>query len=257
MRTLFTIFIVTFLTGKTFGQYPFEKFPAIKYKEIKDWKIYDKSEKEKKVHYTVTIPGFYKNYDTVTIQITELTDNDSVSFIRVYRNKNQVQKIIEPFGIGGGVSYLIAPEPQAIYSEDINGDSLEDLKIIIPGNGCCGAYNFYLQVIYLFQRTDGTFTQISFSDLMMDYTLRPERDFDGDGNYEIITQTFQNFNGHNYWLFNLYNFKGDSLINVNYKDNYPIMTQLLYRDNFEITDKITKEKMKTLEKKLPDDYDKR
>lgn len=225
---------------------------------MKNWKVYDKCKTEKKVHYTLTIPNFYKNHDSVTIQLTSLTDNFDTSYIRVYRNKNQIQKFTESYSIGSGYDCnKIEPTPQTIYLEDINGDSLNDLKIIIPGNGCCGSFNFYLEVIYLFQRTDGSFTKVSFSDLMMDYALRPERDIDGDGNYEIITQTFQHYGNHNYWLFNLYNFNGDSFVNVNHKDNYPIMVQLLYKDNFAITDKISREKMKEFEKKLPDGYDKK
>ena len=89
---------------------------------------------------------------------------------------------------------------------------------------------------------------------MMDYELRPERDINGDGNFEIITQTFKSVENHNYWLFNLYNFNGSGLINVNQVDNYPIMVQLLYRDNFAITDKISPEKIKDFSLKLPEGY---
>jgi hypothetical protein len=255
---VFVITIFIFGTTTLFGQYSFEVYPSIKYKEIKKWKEYDRCDKDKKVHYTVTIPNFYANHDTVTVQLTTIADDSETSIIRVFRNQKQIHKYKEPYSIGqGGDCFKITPTPQKIYLQDINGDGLNDLKILIPRNGFCGGYNYYLDIVYLFQRTDETFTKISFSDLMMNYELRPERDIDGDGNYEIITQTFQNYGDHNYWLFNLYNFTGDGLVNVNYKDNYPIMVQLLYRDNFAITKNLSREKMKNLARKLPDDYNKK
>ena len=57
----------------------------------------------------------------------------------------------------------------------------------------------------------------------MEYKNKLERDFDGDGNYEIIVQSFQSYGYHNYFLFNLYNYKDGQLVNVNNKTNYPIM----------------------------------
>lgn len=248
---------LTFLTLQGFGQFPFEKYPAIQYREIKNWKVYDKCQTENKIHYTLTIPEFYKNQDSLTIRLTSLSDNTDTSYIRVYRNSKQIQLFIEPYNIGSGFECnKIGPAPQTLYLEDINGDGLNDLKILIPENGACGGYNYYATVIYLFQKTDGTFTKISFTDLMMEYINRPERDIDGDGNYEIITQTFLNYETHNYWLFNLYNFTGMGLKNVNDKDNYPILVQLLYRNNYAVTDKVPRQKMKAFAKKLPDRYHK-
>ena len=130
-----------------------------------------------------------------------------------------------------------------------------DIKLFVPNYGC-GGYNFYVRVIYLLQKPDGNFNKISFTDLFMDFKNRLERDFDGDGFYEVITQTFQNYQNHNYWLFDLYDFKNDSLVNVNYKDNYPIMIQLLNRENYEVTSKISREKMKDFTRKLPSDFKK-
>jgi len=55
----------------------------------------------------------------------------------------------------------------------------------------------------------------------------------------------------------LYNFDSDRLLNVNWKDNYPIMTQFLIRENFEITNKIIREKMKEFALTLPEKYDRK
>lgn len=248
MKTLLTIFVLTFLTWTAKGQFPFEKYPAIKYKSYNDWKTYDKTEKEKKVHSTLTIPKFYDNGDTLTIQLTSFTDHwwDN-SIIRVFRNKTETQKIFEnmafnPVGL------------DTLRVVDINGDGLQDIKIISAymGNGTA-ALN--VKVIYLFQQPDQNFTKISFADKMSNN--RPERDFDGDGNYEIITMNLVGHENHSYWVFNIFNYNNGGLVNSNIKDNYPIMIQFLYRDNYEITNKISREKMKTFALTLPDDYDKK
>jgi hypothetical protein len=236
------------MTGILKGQAPFEKYPAISYKEYKDWKVYDKSVKEKKVHYTLTIPDFFENKDSNTIQLTSFVDNWDSSYVRIYRNKKLIQKFFEPMGFSQANMF----EP--IRIADINGDSLTDLKILIPymGNGTA---SLNVRVIYLFQKSNGDFTKISFDDKMNGN--RPERDFDGDKNYEIITMTLTGYENHSYWLYNLYDFNSNGLINVNTKDDYPIMIQFLYRENYQITDKITRQKMKDFTLTLPEKYDKK
>ena len=235
-------------TGILKGQEPFEKYPVISYKEYKDWKLYDKSVKEKKVHHTLTIPDFFENKDSITIQLTSFIGNWDSSYVRIYRNKKQIQKFFEPMGFSQENIF----EP--IRIADINGDGLNDLKIIIPylGNGIA---SLNVRVIYLFQKSVGDFTKISFDDKMNGN--RPERDFDGDKNYEIITMTLTGYENHSYWLYNLYDYNSNGLINVNAKDDYPIMIQFLYRENYQITDKITRQKMKDFALSLPEKYDKK
>lgn len=248
MKTLLTIFGLTILTWTANGQFPFEKYPAIKYISYNDWKTYDKTEKEKIVHSTLTIPTFFDNVDTLTIQLTSFTDHwwDN-SIIRVFRNKTEAQKIFEnmTFNPAGLDTVRVA---------DINNDGLQDIKIISAymGNGTA-ALN--VRVIYLFQQANHSFKKISFDDKMSNN--RQERDFDGDGNFEIITMNLLGHQDHSYWLFNIFNYKDSDLVNVNAKDNYPIMIQFLYRDNYEITNKISREKMKSFALTLPDGYDRK
>lgn len=243
------IFIMILLTAILKGQEPFEKYPAISYREYKDWEVYDKSAKEKKVHYTLTIPDFFENKDSITIQLTSFVGNWDSSYFRIYRNKKQIQKFVDP---PMGLSEANMVEP--IRIADINGDSLTDLKILIPymGNGTA---SLNVRVIYLIQKPNCDFTKISFDDKMNGN--RPERDFDGDKNYEIITMTLTSYENHSYWLYNLYDYYSNGLINVNVKDDYPIMIQFLYRENYQITDKITRQKMKDFALPLPEGYDKK
>lgn len=227
------------------GQEPFEKYPVISYRVYKNWKVYNLLDKEKKIHHTLTIPNFFENKDSITIQLTSFSDNWDSSYVRIYRNKKQILKFFEPMGFSEGNIF----EP--IRTADINGDSLTDLKILVPymGNGIA---SLNVRVIYLFQKSDSEFTKISFDDKM--YENRPERDFDGDKNYEIITMTLKGYMNHSYWLYNLYNYNANTLINVNAKDDYPIMIQFLYRKNYKITDKITRQKMKDFALPLPEEY---
>jgi hypothetical protein len=237
-----------------FAQYDFEKYPAIKYIKQRKWKIL-KTEKSQ-VLYSVCFPGFSINNDALTLKYTFSADS-GISVLKIYRNNKCIQKFAVP---GSDFISMIdtVDMGEPIRIADINGDSLKDVKNFIPNLIRCGAYNDYAHVIYLFQNTNGKFTNISFNDGFYgggdDIINRPERDFDGDGNYEIITETFTGVGDHNYWTFNLYNFKDGKLLNVNKKADYPIMYQLLYRMNYTITNKISRERMKLFSKKEPDNY---
>lgn len=244
------------ITFSAYGQYPFEKFPGVKATEVETWRIDDECQTAKEVVYTASIPHFFHTKEAASVKLICRSDTSDTSYIRIYRGRQQIQSFTEPYSFGSGYECnRIVPNLPSMFAEDVNGDGLKDLKILIPGNAGCGAFNYYLQVIYLFQNRNGTFTKVSFSDLMMFYQNHIERDIDGDGNYEIITQTFQNVGKHNYWVFNLYDFTGKGLVNVNRKAHYPIMIQLLYRENYKGTDKIPRSIMKQYERKLPDTFD--
>lgn len=57
MKTLLILSILLIFTLVSKGQYPFEKYPAVKYSIYHDWKIYDRTEEEKKVHFNLTPAG--------------------------------------------------------------------------------------------------------------------------------------------------------------------------------------------------------
>ena len=210
--------ILLLISQSLWAQYPFEQYPAVSYKEYKNWICYDRSKIEYKVHHTIMIPDFYQNGDSLTIQLTSFVKKWDSSIVRIYRNKMQIQRLYEPMGF--------APENviEPIRISDINGDSLSDLKLIIPYLGC-GIASLNVRVIYLFQNKNGEFTKISFNDKMSEN--RKERDLNNDGNYKIITMSLTSFEDHSYWLFNLYEFISGNLLNVNYKYEYPIMIQFL------------------------------
>lgn len=242
----FTIFLL--ISSFSFSQFPFEKLPSTKYKEYKNWKLYDWLDTKKKVHHTLTIDSFFENGQSLTVQLTSLfTYSETTSTIRLFCDKKEICKFSESI-----LFSTINTGHDPLYVGDINGDGLKDLKIVIPymGNGIA-AMN--VRVIYLFQTKNSTFKKISFTDKMN--SIRPEYDFDGDGNHEIITMTLTNYNNHNYWIFNLYEYEESGLKNVNNKTDYPIMIQFLSKKNYTITYETKKEVMKKFSLNLPKDYE--
>jgi len=246
MRKL-QIFISIFLfTLSARGQYPYEVHTASSYTIYDNWTEWDKGDR---IHETLLVPKFFNNNDSLTIQLTSFGMSTDSAYIRLYRNKKLIHKFFEPCTLYGMY------ENSKLYVADINGDSLLDIKFIapLPYNGIAALNK---RVVYLFQCPDTGFCKISFTDMfdnINDSTSesRPERDFDNDGNFEIITKTLENYNEHNYWTFNLYVFQNGTLVNVNDKFNYPIMIQYLFKENYKVTDKISKEKMKTFARALP------
>lgn len=242
MRIKF-LFLFLIFTAPTFAQYPFEKFLEVKYSKFHNWKEYG-NYKSKKIDYTLSIPEFFDNKDTLYIQLTSFPSIWDSSYIRLFRNHTQIQKIFEP-------APFYYANIDSVRIADINGDSLNDIKLIIPymGNGIA---SLNVRVIYLFQNKTGKFERTSFFDKQGSNS--PERDFNGDGNFEIITMKLNHFNGHSYWTFNLFNYQNGNLVSVNDVYDYPIMIQFLYRDNYEITNKISKIEMKKFGLKEPEEY---
>ena len=258
MKISITILILFLITHAVCGQFPFEKYPAINYNSFITW---TKTDKQKK--YKLVIPEFFKDKDTLLIKLTKIRNNKTYSgfkedscIFRLYKNNKFLLSFTE-------IQYPDIDFPNIVINDsirlaDFNGDKFNDLKFIFRGIGN-GRYNLYTDIIYLFQMNDCSLTKLFFQDLYFRDENRLERDFDGDGNFEIVTMSFQGFGTNNYLLFNLYDYLDVGLVNVNYKDNYPIMTQILYqeKENYKITDKLTREKMKQFAKKLPDFYDKK
>lgn len=227
-------------TLNSFGQYPFEKFTAIKYKEYKNWKEKTEGKSQGNSIYSLTIPKFFNNKDSFTIILTPRFDSTVVS---IYRNNKQIQTFFEPIGFN-------PIEPLRLA--DFNNDNLADLKLIFPymGNGIA-ALN--VRVVYLLQHKDNTFSKLSYFDKMSEN--RKERDFNKDGNFEIITMTLMSYQDHNFWLFNLFNIKNFDLVSVNDKSNYPILIQFLYRNNYKVTNKMSRQKMKEFAQEKPEEYE--
>lgn len=238
----FLLIISLTLTLTSFGQYPFERFPAIKYKEYHNWKEIDNRKNADKAEHSLTIPKLFNKRDSLTIKLTTLTTSWDTTYISLYSNGKLIGTFNEPLGYN-------PIEPLRLA--DFNGDGLTDLKLVFPymGNGTA---SLNVRIVYLLQQKDNRFTKVSYFDKMGANSI--ERDFNGDNNYEIITMTLMSYQNHSYWLYNLFNFKNFDLISVNDEYHYPILIQFLYRYNYKITNKVSRQKMKEFAHKKPEEY---
>lgn len=245
MRSLSIVFLLVFVFN-SFGQYPFEKFSAIKYKTYNGWKAC-KTGNEQTTAFTLTIPKFFNRQDNLTILLTVFDTNRDSSVITMLRNGRKLQQFSEP------MLFNDMNLTEAVMMADINGDKLNDLKLVIPymSNGL----GINVRVIYLFQHEKTSFAKLSFDDEMFGYN-RQERDFNNDGNYEIVTMSLVGYQNHSYWAFNLFDYKNNDLVNVNNKYNYPVLVQFLFKDNYRITKNMSRQKMKQFAQTEPDDYNK-
>jgi len=212
-----------------------------------NWVKYDWLDSKKSYHQTLTLNKFYQNKDSLTIQLSSFLDaNKDSSYIRIFRNKHQIQKIFEP------MRYLSYAIWGPLIVADFNNDSLNDLKLNISymSNGL----GMISRIIYLLQTKEGLFKKISYDDNLGNGN-RPERDFEKNGKFEIITMTLNNYNKHNYWTFDLFEFVNDELRNVDDKFEYPIMVQFLKKPNYRVTDEISKEKMNDFKLIIPRNID--
>lgn len=234
------------------AQYPFEKHPAIKAKVYPTGYSIEGMGKDDPYNYDVahyiTIPKFVAGKETAKITLTPPDTATGAATIEIYRGLRKPKKLL------GKVEFGTFSTLERLYVADYNHDGLPDLKFIVPHFGC-GAYNYYCHVVYLLQNKDHSLTEVSYSDLLLyDYQNRPERDFDGDGIYELVVCRFESYKNHNYLQYDLYHLQGAKLVNVNKQFNYPIMIQLLYGENYKITKHLSRKQMRQFSRKIPDDY---
>ncbi|WP_264521363.1 FG-GAP repeat domain-containing protein [Flavobacterium sp. N1994] len=196
-------------------------------------------EKENVLEYSKNVTSFFNDKTALEVTINGDLENSKKTYIKV-KTKLNSKKYFEEIPVHGTDGFYIA---------DFNGDGKKDFKIVCFYMGC-GLASMNVRVIYFFQKENKEFTKISFDD-MMDGN-RIERDLNGDGNFEIITMTLQDHLNHNYWLFNVYNFVNGNLVCLNEKVNYPIMVQYLFRDNYKISEKLSRKEMKKYQLKKPE-----
>jgi hypothetical protein len=246
MKILLSLLFLLLLISSTNAQYPFERFDTLKYKSYSKWTNIKWLEENNSIHNTLTIKDFFKNKDSLTIQLSTFKEKWDSSYIGIFRDDKLKQKLFEP------VSFLGYNFWDSLIVADINGDGLKDIKLNVSymSNGL----GMRSRIIYLFQTKDEKFIKISYDD-NLGYGNRVERDFDKDGNFEIITMTLNGFQSHNYWTFDLFNYENGILKNVDDKFDYPIMIQFLNRPNYKITDKISKENMKGFKLEMPSEID--
>jgi hypothetical protein len=242
MKLLPYLAFLTMLSASVHPQFPFEKYPAIKYEQNVEWIPISLEQNENVACRAATISDLFDSSDGLRIEMVCATPGE----IRLYRQSTLTQTFLEPTPYYGSLL-------EAACVADIDGDGRKDVKFAWFTGGS-GLASSIMRVVYLFQYQPGLFTKVSYYTFYSDAT-RIERDFDGDGRYEIITNDVTNFEGHNYWTFNVYNFNVNKLVNVNDRFDFPVMVQLLNRENFAPTARITRQQRKKFSADHPSELD--
>lgn len=222
----YPILILLLIFGlRSYAQYPFEKYPKPHYNVI-PLKVLVQNDSQ-----FVAKSAKYKGYSI------KLEDAQADTKVTVYHHN----KIIKVFTIDLGPLWIILPPESALCAADIDGNGTVDFKLKTYNNGS-GLAGSLMHKLFLFNRGGSNFSAVHY----MDFFDNDERDLNGDGRYEIITQHYKQNqdNNHAYWVFDLFNFKNGKLVNVSAENNYPIMVQFLYRDNYRITKHFTRRQMR-------------
>jgi len=217
--------------------YPFEKYPAPKYTcyTLNGKHLVADSTGTTTLHFT---DARTKAQIKVVFSSTLAADSSS---IYIYHNGKLFQKLIDESG------FDVLHCPDRVYVGDLNNDSIPDIKVTIPNTMGCGLAGELLTKIYFISTPNGTYRKYTFTD----FSNHTERDFDGDGQFEIIGMAHDYYMQHSYWVFDLYSFKNKHLVNVSDKYGYPIMIQHLYVENHVVTNKIPREKMREFSQLKP------
>ena len=232
MKFLCTLLLL--FSVKCFGQYPFEKHLPKKYDSVSFKNI----EANDSNHVFV---AKYKNYK-IKLLDTRLKDSSNLLLYFKGRLIKKAKCNSDFFS-----TYLLP----SLYISDIDDDGRIDFKFITWNVGATGLGGSRAYVFYLFNKGNNRFSLISYAD----FFFYRQFQFDSDGRYEIVGQTLVNYQGHHYWLFDLYNYNDGKLINVSKKYGYPIAVSYLYNETFKPTNKIPKKDLERLSLKLPEFYD--
>lgn len=227
--TIRIILIVTLLVGggHAYAQYPFDTLPKPSWVFHNRWKTVENASQQK-VHETITIPNFYPDSVSLTLQFTlESAGEVTVNILRIYKGN----KIIQSFRNEKVDYYPGYTSSFPLRVGDITGDGRLDVKIIYDYH--TNGLGLRHRPIYLLQQEDGRFIKYSFSNSFIK-RLDMERDFDGDGTFEIISVDLLHYQSHSYWQFDILKPKNQQLINENKKYGYPLYVQFLHRDNFKV-----------------------
>ncbi len=255
MRILLCIIIFTCIPfclnaqfPKTKKKFDFEQYPTIEYKEYSKWKRHIKELKDgnQREYHSLVLKGFYSDGDSLKILLSCIRTSEKTNplpSITIFKNNKQMQVFYED-------TWFFGPYLEPLVVADFNGDGLLDIKMRVCY--CGSGLGWRSRVIYLFQQQNQRFKKTVFTDEQ--FPNRPERDFNGDGNFEIITMELVWHDHHNYWTFNLYNYVDGKMKNVSDIADYPIMIQYTNLYNRSITKRLTRKQMKQYSRKVPKDY---
>jgi hypothetical protein len=221
------------------AQYPFERYPAVQYQSAGGWQPGEPAAAPPRVTATAAVRAGSQSYRLRVFNKRIPSDTFYVALTAAGVTK----QFLEPW-------YLL-PESltQPVRVADINGDGLHDLKLVVNAVGG-GAVRGLVRLVYLFGQPAGGFDKVSF----LSFHDGPERDFDGDGNHEMIVRELVSYRGHSYWSFNVFQYTGGRLVNVSPRYGYPVLVQFLNKPNYQATTQITPREARQFLLKQPREY---
>lgn len=229
---------ISFLIGTSlFSQDLFTKSKPIVYTKVKFEQVKDTAIPNKIVQ--INLKG-KKGFAIEKLVIIEQESARESSYLHFYKANKIIQKILVPFWIRH-----LTPNAEIA---DFNSDGIPDLKfrIYTAGNGMAALLNYKVYVI----SQQNNYKVMSF----VDFSSEKEYDLNGDGLPEIIGCSSTNYNGHNYWVFNLYNWVNGTLKSVSKTYDYPIWTAVDFKTNKLIAKNIPASVRIATFRTLPDEY---
>lgn len=220
-------------------QYLFKKDKSINYQKVKIAEIKDTAVKGKGVQIVLNgIKGMGMSLNK--IQILEQEGKTESSQILFFKEDKISQKLFVPYW----VRHIL---PTADIA-DFNGDGIPDIKfrMYTGGNGSAALLNY--KVFLISQQSK--YRVFSF----VDFSSEKEYDFNNDGIAEIIGCTTTNYKGHNYWVYNLYNWKNGALAMVSKEYGYPVWTRVDNKTNKLIATDIPDDIRMTTLRSFPTEY---
>ncbi len=234
--------LLALLPFRAAAQYPFERYPAVRYQASGPWQLAKSAATPPRAAATATVQAGATSYRLRVFNERSPSD----TFYVALSTDGITRQFLEPW-------YLL-PESlvQPVRAADINGDGLTDLKLVINAVGGGGVRGL-VRLVYLFGQPGGGFAKVSF----LSFHDGPERDFDGDGNCEMVVRELVSYRGHSYWSFNVFHYAGGRLVNVSPKYGYPVLIQFLNKPNYQVTTHITPREAQRFLLKQPREYDRR
>ena len=129
--------------------------------------------------------------------------------------------------------------PSAVFQVDLNNDSHNDFIVMYasrtPGlGGCQNRVEIYLR------KNSGGFQKIAYN--CLDAGIEDFAGPDKDGKYKIIITGFYEGDKHNYFTYNIYEFKNYRLTNADAKiERFPKFVQYTYKKNDQDTGRLTQQ----------------
>lgn len=244
MKKICLIFGIIFLTLSVYGQqkkenpsFFFATHKPLVYQKAKITQLIDTTIENKLLQ--IQVKGI-KGMVVDQIQLLELERTTEASQIILYQQNKVVQKLQVPFWF----RHIL---PLAEIA-DFNADGIPDIKfrIYTGGNGSAALLNY--KVFLMSQQNK--YRVFSF----VDFSAEKEYDFNKDGIAEILGCTTTNYKGHNYWVYNVYNWINGSLVMVSKDFGYPFWTKVDNRSNKVVAKEIPEDIRQSTLRSFPTEY---